>query len=114
MEQFLNPDFIETTVAEITIWFQAHIFVLSAVIQFIVIALAIDGQSTASIPNFLIPIVAYILTLLIVGIDEARRWKKPSLFFGVPMLLILLHTSFSAGLLFGIFRSGKTPRDRIP
>ena len=40
MEQFLNPDFIETTVAEITIWFQAHIFVLSAVIQFIVIALA--------------------------------------------------------------------------
>ena len=81
---------------------------------FIVLALAIDGQSTSSIPNFLIPIFAYIVTLLIVGMDEARRWKKPSLLFGVPMLLILLHTSFSAGLLFGIFSSGKPPRDRIP
>ena len=40
MEQFLDPAFIEARIAEITAWFQAHIFVLSAVIQFVVIASA--------------------------------------------------------------------------
>ena len=40
MEQFLDPAFIEARIAEITAWVQAHIFVLSAVIQFIVIATA--------------------------------------------------------------------------
>ena len=78
-----------------------------------VLALAIDGQSTASLPNFFWPILLYAGTLFVVGLDEARRWKKPSLVFGVPLLLVILHTSFSVGLLFGIFRSKKPPNDRI-
>ncbi len=40
MEQFLDPGFIEARIAEITAWVQSHILVLSAVIQFIVIATA--------------------------------------------------------------------------
>ncbi len=79
----------------------------------IVLGLAIDGRSTGSVPNFLLPIIVYIVVLFLIGIDEARRWKKPSLIIGVPILLILLHTSFSTGLLFGIFKSGKAPKDRI-
>ena len=40
MEQYLNPVFIEAKLAELTAWAQAHVFVLSAVIQFVVIAFA--------------------------------------------------------------------------
>jgi small-conductance mechanosensitive channel len=40
LEQFLDPGFIEARIAEITAWVQSHILVLSAVIQFIVIATA--------------------------------------------------------------------------
>ncbi len=40
MEQYLDPVFIEAKLAEATAWAHAHIFVLSAVIQFIVIAVA--------------------------------------------------------------------------
>lgn len=79
----------------------------------IVLGLAVDGQSTGTIPNFLIPVILYFSSLFVIGIDEARRWKNPSLMIGVPLLLIILHTSFSIGLLFGIFRSGKPPNDRI-
>ncbi|MBC8337912.1 MAG: mechanosensitive ion channel [Rhodospirillales bacterium] len=40
MEQFFDPAFIEARIAEITAWSRANIFVLSAVIQFAVIAAA--------------------------------------------------------------------------
>lgn len=40
MEQFFDPAFIEARIAEITAWVQANILVLSAVIQFVVIATA--------------------------------------------------------------------------
>jgi small-conductance mechanosensitive channel len=40
LEQFIDPVFIESWITELTSWVQAHIFVLSAVIQFIVIAIA--------------------------------------------------------------------------
>jgi len=33
--------------------------------------------------------------------------------YGVPLLLILLHISFSIGLLTGLFRSGKAANDRV-
>lgn len=79
----------------------------------IVLGLAIDGQSTGGISNFLIPINLYICALLLVGIDEARRWKNPMLIFGVPLLLLLLHISFSIGLFFGIFSRSKPHLDRI-
>ena len=40
MEQFFDPAFIEARIAEITAWVRANILVLSAVIQFVVIATA--------------------------------------------------------------------------
>ncbi len=40
MEQFFDPVFIEAKLAEITAWTQAHVFVLSAAIQFVVVAFA--------------------------------------------------------------------------
>ena len=78
-----------------------------------VVGFAIDGQSTFLIPNFLWPIVAYISTLFAVGSNEARLAKDASMSFGVPYLLILLHTSFSFGLLAGMFRPGKSSNDRV-
>jgi small-conductance mechanosensitive channel len=40
LEQYLDSIFIDAKLAEFTAWTQAHVFVLSAVIQFIVIAVA--------------------------------------------------------------------------
>jgi succinoglycan biosynthesis protein ExoA len=74
---------------------------------------AIDGQSSLYLPNFIWPIIAYIATLVVVGTNEARRVKDASMIWGVPFLLIILHTSFSIGLLGGIFRQGKPPNDRV-
>ena len=79
----------------------------------LIIGLAIDGQSTLNVPNFMWPVIAYTLTLLAVGVSEARRARKVSMFYGVPMLLFLLHSSFSIGLLVGLFGSGKPPSDRV-
>ncbi|MEE2759246.1 MAG: glycosyltransferase [Candidatus Thermoplasmatota archaeon] len=79
----------------------------------IVIGLAIDGQSTFHIPNFLWPIIAYITALIAVGAIEAKRANDSSMLFGVPYLLLLLHSSFSIGLLAGLFRPGKPPNDRV-
>lgn len=78
-----------------------------------VAGLAIDGQSTFFVPNFLWPIIAYITTLFAVGSNEARLAKDSSMIIGVPYLLFLLHISFSIGLLGGIFRSGKSSQDRV-
>ena len=78
-----------------------------------VLGFAIDGQSSFHIPNFLWPIIAYLGTLFLVGANESRISKESSMLWGVPYLLILLHTSFSIGLLAGIFRPGKPPNDRV-
>ena len=78
----------------------------------IVAGFAIDGQSTLFLPNFLWPIIAYLATLFVVGGYEARRSNETSMIWGVPTMLVLLHTSFSVGLLAGGFRSGKPPNDR--
>ena len=79
----------------------------------LVAGLAIDGQSTFILPNFIWPILAYASALLLVGIDEAFQEKDTSMVAGVPYMLMILHTSFSVGLLAGIFRQGKPPNDRV-
>ena len=45
--------------------------------------------------------------------SEAKRASTLSMLYGVPLLLILLHISFSIGLLTGLFRSGKAANDRV-
>jgi len=79
----------------------------------IVLGLWIDGQSTSSVPNFLIPPMLYAAVLFAVGLGEARRWKDQSMVYGVPVMLVILHTAFSVGLLLGIFRPGRPPKDRV-
>ena len=79
----------------------------------LIIGFAIDGQSTMSVPNFVWPIIAYCLVLLTVGLSEAKRAREMSMIYGVPLLLLLLHTSFSVGLLASLFGSGKPPSDRV-
>jgi succinoglycan biosynthesis protein ExoA len=83
----------------------------------LVLGLAIDGQSLylgpVGIPWVLMPILAYLLTITGVGVNEAYRAKDWSLSYGVPLLLLLLHTSFSIGLLDGLIRKGKPPQDRV-
>ena len=64
----------------------------------LVIGLALDGQSTLNLPNYLWPIFAYTLTLIVVGVSEAKRASTLSMLYGVPLLIILLHISFSIGL----------------
>jgi len=83
----------------------------------LVLGLAIDGQSLEigplAIPWVLMPIFAYLATITGVGINEAYRVKNWSLSYGVPLMLLLLHISFSIGLLDGLIREGKPPQDRV-
>ena len=55
-----------------------------------------------------IPIVAYVVALLLAGTIESMRGRKPTLLIGVPMMLFILHTTFTIGLVDGMRRG---PRD---
>ena len=83
----------------------------------LVLGLAIDGQSLylgpVGIPWVLMPVLAYLIAITGVGVSEAHRVKDWSLSYGVPLMLLLLHTSFSIGLLDGLIRKGKPPQDRV-
>lgn len=79
----------------------------------LVAGLAINGGWTAGLPDALWPVLAYLGALFAVGVDEARRAGSPDLMLGVPLLLMLLHTSFSVGLVEGLFRFGRPPSDRV-
>ncbi len=63
--------------------------------------------------SWMVPVVLYISVLLIHGLIECVSRRQPSLLFGVPLMLFLLHTSFSIGLLDGMVRKGRAPRDRV-
>jgi hypothetical protein len=64
-------------------------------------------------PAWQIPIAAYTVVLLLHGILESFTRSQPSLIVGVPIMLLLLHTTFSIGLLDGLFRKGRAARDRV-
>lgn len=63
-------------------------------------------------PYWYIPISMYGLVIAIEGIRSSLRWRSISLIFGVPLCLFTLHTTFSIGLVSGIFRKGKASNDR--
>ncbi len=56
--------------------------------------------------------VCYLSVLMIEGVRSSLRFKRFSSIFGVPVCLMMLHTSFSLGLLDGVFRKGRAPSDR--
>ena len=60
----------------------------------------------------IIPLVTYGAVLLSSGILAAVNGGRISGIIGLPICLLILHTSFSVGLVDGIFRRGKASRDR--
>lgn len=64
-------------------------------------------------PNFvwLLP-GCYLAVLFIEGIRSSLRFKRFSTLLGVPVCLIMLHSSFSLGLIDGVLRKGRAPSDR--
>tara|TARA_B100000809_G_C15007974_1_gene483885 strand:- start:662 stop:877 length:216 start_codon:yes stop_codon:yes gene_type:complete len=64
-------------------------------------------------PAWQIPIVAYTVVLLLHGFLESFTRSQPSLIVGVPIMLFLLHTTFSIGLLDGFLRKGRPAKDRV-
>ena len=64
-------------------------------------------------PAWNFPIVAYILVLTLHGFLEAISRNQVTLIVGLPLMIILLHISFSFGLLDGLLRKGSASRDRI-
>lgn len=65
-----------------------------------------------SSPLALFPLFLYGLALMAGGALEAFRQRRPSSLLGVPFCLLLLHTSFSLGLVDGLLRKGRLPSDR--
>ncbi len=57
--------------------------------------------------------IAYIIVIFLHGFLESISRNQPSLLLGVPLLLITLHIFFSFGLLDGLLRKGKAPKDRV-
>ena len=65
-----------------------------------------------SSPWALFPLLLYGLALMAGGALEALRQRRPSSLLGVPFCLLMLHTSFSLGLVDGLLRKGRLPNDR--
>lgn len=69
--------------------------------------------SVLNYPAWIIPPTTYFVVLSLHGLLEAITRKQASLTFGLPLLLFLLHTTFTIGLVDGLFRKGRAPRDRV-
>jgi GT2 family glycosyltransferase len=65
------------------------------------------GSAWASLPFSL-----YVVALFAGGGLEALRQRRASSMVGVPLCLLMLHASFSLGLVDGLFRKGRFPSDR--
>ena len=65
-----------------------------------------------SSPLAAVPFAVYGLALATSGALESRRQRRFSSLLGVPLCLLMLHTSFSLGLVDGLLRKGRLPKDR--
>ncbi|MBT6845345.1 MAG: glycosyltransferase [Euryarchaeota archaeon] len=54
----------------------------------------------------------YLAVLLLEGVRSSLSTRRMSPLFGVPLCLLMLHISFSFGLLDGLIRKGQAPSDR--
>ena len=70
-------------------------------------ALVLFGSST-----WWFPAALYGGVLALNGIVHAINKRDPLGVLGVPLCLVMLHVSFSLGLLDGLFRKGRLPSDR--
>ncbi len=58
------------------------------------------------------PALAYGFVILGAGVVQSVKWRDVTMLFGLPLMLLLLHSCFSIGLIDGIFRKGGAPSDR--
>lgn len=63
-------------------------------------------------PFALMPLSAYGVVLGVEGLRMTLRFKRVSMFIGVPLCMLMLHSSFSLGLVDGLLRKGKAASDR--
>jgi len=63
-------------------------------------------------PLALMPLSAYGLVLGVEGLRMTLRFKRLSMIIGVPLCMVMLHSSFSLGLIDGLLRKGKAASDR--
>lgn len=82
---------------------------LLAVICGFAISSEVDGSSQFS----LLLIVAYTSVAILVGLLEAIRFRRFSLIIGVPLGLMILHVSFSLGLLRGGLKQHPPANERV-
>lgn len=61
---------------------------------------------------FVLPVALYGVVIITQGLLSAITKRQFSLLFGIPLCLIMLHTSFSVGLLDGLIRKGGAASDR--
>ncbi|MDP6010437.1 MAG: glycosyltransferase [Candidatus Poseidoniaceae archaeon] len=59
-----------------------------------------------------VPPLAYACALAVSAVFESSREGRLSLLIGIPLLLPILHTMFTIGLLEGLLRSGLSIKDR--
>jgi hypothetical protein len=60
----------------------------------------------------MIPPLMYGAVLSLEALRSSITKRRISLILGIPICLIMLHTSFSAGLIDGLIRKGKESSDR--
>jgi hypothetical protein len=75
--------------------------------------LKFTGLGLTDVPIWLIPPLTYAVVLALHGLFESVTRQQPTLLLGMPMMLFLLHVTFSVGLLDGLIRKGRAPKDRV-
>ena len=73
----------------------------------LILSLCAGGQSL-----WWVPVPIYLVVLLIEGLRHGIQTRNISSVFGVPLCLVMLHTSFTIGLADGLVRKGRSPKDR--
>lgn len=63
-------------------------------------------------PTWMLPPMAYGSAMVLAGLFSAASGRGPSSLVGVPLCLVMLHASFSLGLLDGLVRNGRASSDR--
>ena len=75
--------------------------------------LGFTGLGLTGVPVWLVPPLTYTVVLALHGLFESVTRQQPSLLIGMPLMLFLLHVTFSIGLLDGLIRKGRAPKDRV-
>jgi len=71
------------------------------------------GLTSLSHPLWSLPLAAYLGVLAVSGAAQAIKQRRVTSVVGVPVSLVMLHSSFSIGLLDGLVRKGRFPKDRV-